>query len=185
MKTGRRLLLAAVAVGIAVTMLAAVSSASASVWKHEGANIAKPVKFKVTGEELLETGTGGMTCEIQATVVTEGGSVGEVTWFETTGCAGGFGDLAGCSAVASLALGLPWDVHVNTSTLAITKWRVRREFDAGCAVSELDKTIASVFVLPDVPAAISELEIIGKTGTYSIVGLLGVAAPNAGTYGIG
>jgi hypothetical protein len=184
MKTDRHLLLAAVAAALAVTMLTAVSSASAAVWKHEGVNITKPVKFKVTGEELFETGAGGMVCEIHATVVTEGGSVGEVTWFTATGCTG-FGDLTGCSVMATQAMGLPWVVDVNTSTLTITKWRVLRAFDAGCAVSELDKTISSVFVLPDVPAAISELEIIGKTGSYSMIGLLGVAAPNAGTYGIG
>lgn len=185
MKTDRRPLRVAVVAALAATMLATVSSASAAVWKHEGVNVTGPVKFTVTGGELIETPSGGMVCEVHATVATKGGSIGEVTSFASPECPTVFGNLAGCSVTASQALGLPWQIHVNASDLTITKWRVRRTFDAGCAVSELDKTIPSVTAMPDVPSAISELEISGETTGYSMLGSLSVAAPNTGTYGIG
>jgi hypothetical protein len=184
MKIDKRLLLAGLA--IAVTMFAAVStsSASAAVWTDKGVNVTKLISIGLTGGEIFESGTSGMSCEIVATLTTEGGSTGKITKWETKKCSGGFGEFAKCELATSESKGLPWTVDVNTTDLTFTNMRIRRTFKAGCPVAELDKTVTSTVEL-EVPTAITEVEFNGAIAGYKAFGSLTVDAPNSGTYGIG
>lgn len=185
MKIDRRLLLAGLA--IAVTMFAAVStsSASAAVWKDKGVNVTKLISIGLTGGEIFESGTSGMSCEIVATLTTEGGSTGKITKWETKKCNGGFGEFAKCELATSESKGLPWTVDVNATDLTFTNMHIRRTFKAGCPVAELDKTVSSTVTLLETPAAISEMEFSGSITGYKAFGSLNVEAAIAGTYGIG
>ncbi|HYJ22433.1 MAG TPA: hypothetical protein VEW07_10460 [Solirubrobacterales bacterium] len=187
MKIDRRLLLAGMA--IAVTMFAAVStsSASAAVWKDKGVNVTKLISIGLTGGEIFENnGASGMSCEIAATVTTEGGSTGKVTKWETKKCSGGFGEFAKCELATSESKNLPWTVDVNATDLTFTNMRIRRTFKAGCPITELDKTVTSTVSLLATPAAISEMDFTGSiAGPYKAFGTLKVEAAIAGTYGIG
>ncbi len=184
MKIDKRLLLAGLA--IAVTMFAAVStsSASAAVWKDKGVNVTKLISIGLTGGEVFESGTSGMSCEIVAILTTEGGSVGKITKWETKKCTGGFGEFAKCELATSESKALPWTVDVNATDLTITNMRIRRTFKAGCKIAELDKTLSSTVTL-NTPAAITEMEFSGSIAGYKAFGSLAVDAPNSGTYGIG
>lgn len=174
---------------IACFALAVPVLASGAVWKHKGVNLAKFVELSLPGGEVFETEISGeksgRSCEVKATLTTEGGSTAKITKYEIKSCATGFGKLAGCSVVAKEAKGLPWTVHVNASDLTITNMRVRRTFSAGCPLSELDKTITSTTVTLNTPAAISEMEFSGSTTNYKAFGSWKVEGLNAGTYGIG
>ena len=86
MKIDKRLLLAGMVV--AVAMFAVTASASAAVWKDKGVNVTKFISIGLTGGEVFESGTSGMSCEIVATLTTEGGSTGKITKFETKKCSG-------------------------------------------------------------------------------------------------
>lgn len=187
MKIDKRLLLAGLA--IAVTMFATVSasSASAAVWKDKGVNVTKLISIGLTGGEIFESGTSGMSCEIVATLTTEGGSTGKITKWETKKCSGGFGEFAKCELATSESKSLPWTVDVNATDLTFTNMRIRRTFKgAGCPVAELDKTVSPTVTLLETPAAISEMEFSGSiAGPYKTFGSLKVEAGIAGTYGIG
>jgi hypothetical protein len=180
-----QLRLALVAAVVACLALAVPTMASAAVWKHKGVNLAKFVELGLPGGEIFETGSGGMSCEVRAVLTTEGGSTGKITKFETKSCPTGFGNMSGCQLNTAEAKGLPWTVHVNATDLTITNMRTRRTFKAGCAVTELDKTIPSVTVTLNTPAAISEMEYSGAIVGYKTVGSLTVEGLNKGTYGIG
>jgi hypothetical protein len=185
MKIDRRLLLAGLA--IAVTMLGAVSTsaASAAVWKDKGVNVTKLITIGMTGGEIFESGTSGMSCEIVATLTTEGGSTGKITKWETKKCSGGFGEFAKCELLASESKGLPWTVDVNAMDLTFTNMHIRRTFKAGCPVAELDKTVSPTVTLLS-PTEITEMEFNGSiAGPYKAFGSLKVEAAIAGTYGIG
>jgi hypothetical protein len=185
MKIDKRLLLAGLA--IAVTMFATVSasSASAAVWKDKGVNVTKLISIGITGGEIFESGTSGMSCEIVATLTTEGASTGKITKWETKKCSGGFGEFAKCELATSESKGLPWTVDVNETDLTFTNMRIRRTFKAGCPVAELDKTVTSTVTLLS-PTEISEMEFTGSiAGPYKAFGSLKVEAGIAGTYGIG
>jgi hypothetical protein len=187
MKIDKRLLLAGLA--IAVTMFATVSasSASAAVWKDKGVNVTKLISIGLTGGEVFEVlpSASGMSCEIAATLTTEGGSTGKITKWETKKCSGGFGEFAKCELATSESKGLPWTVDVNTTDLTITNMRIRRTFKAGCPFAELDKTVTSTVTL-NTPTAITEMEFSGSiVGSYKAFGSLAVEAAIAGTYGIG
>lgn len=184
MKIDKRLLL--VSMAVAVTMFAAVfaSSASAAVWKDKGVNVTKLISIGLTGGEIFEFGTSGMSCEIVATMTTEGGSTGKVTKWETKKCSGGFGEFAKCELATTESKSLPWTVDVNTTDLTITNMRIRRTFKAGCPVTELDKTTSPTVTLL-APTAITEMEFSGSIAGYKNFGSFTVDAPNSGTYGIG
>jgi hypothetical protein len=184
MKIDKRLLLAGLA--IAVTMFAAVStsSASAAVWKDKGVNVTKLISIGLTGGEIFESGTSGMSCEIVATLTTEGGATGKITKWETKKCSGGFGEFAKCELASSESKGLPWAVDVNATDLTFTNMHIRRTFKAGCPVAELDKTVSSTVTL-QTPTEITEIEFSGAIAGYKAFGSLTVDAPNSGTYGIG
>jgi hypothetical protein len=185
MKSNRRLLIAGVIAAVAV--LAVPALALAAVWKDKGVNVTKFVEIGLSGGEIFETTTGnGMSCELHATLTTEGGSTGKITKFETKKCPTGFGTFAKCELNTAEPKGLPWTVHVNATDLTITGWHTKRTFKAGCATSELDKTITSVTVLLDNTTAISELEFSGEiAGSYKAFGSFIPDGAAKGTYGIG
>jgi hypothetical protein len=185
MKIDRRLLLAGLAVAVMMFAAVSTSSASAAVWKDKGVNVTKLITIGLTGGEVFESGTSGMSCEIVATLTTEGGSTGKITKWETKKCSGGFGEFAKCELASSVSLGLPWTVDVNATDLTFTNMHIRRTFKAGCKVAELDKTVSSTVTLLETPAAISEMEVSGSIAGYKAFGSLKVEAAIAGTYGIG
>jgi hypothetical protein len=169
----------------AVVLLAVPAFALAAVWKHGGTNVNSLVEINLTGGELFETSAGnGMNCEVKATLTTEGGSAATITAFETVKCPSGFGSFAKCELVSSQAKSLPWEVHVNTTTLTITGWRQKRVFDAGCSTSQYDKTITSMEVDLDTPSAITGMEFDGSTSGYAVIAGSFALSPS-GTYGIG
>jgi hypothetical protein len=184
MRIDKRLLLISMAVAMLLAAVSA-SSASAAVWKDKGVNVAKLVTINLTGGEIFESGTSGMSCEIVATLTTEGGSTGKITKWETKKCSGGFGEFSKCELSTSESKGLPWTVDVNTTDLTFTNVHIRRTFKAGCPVTELDKTVSPTVTLLS-PTAISEMEFTGTiAGPYKAFGSLKVEAAIAGTYGIG
>jgi hypothetical protein len=184
MRIDRRLLVASAIAAVAV--LAVPAMASASVWKDKGVNVTKFVEIGLSGGEIFETTSGnGMSCELHATLTTEGGNTGKITKFETKKCTTGFGEFAGCELNTAEAKGLPWTVHVNTSNLTITGLHTKRTFKAGCKTAELDKTIGSTPVTLETPTAITEMEFLGEIVGYKTVGSFTVDGTNSGTYGIG
>jgi hypothetical protein len=183
MKIHKRRLLAGLAAVLALSALTA-ASASAAVWKDKGVNVSKFVEIGLTGGELAEAGGKGLSCELHATLTTEGGSTGKITKYETKKCTG-FGELSTCEMATSESKGLPWTVDVNAADLTITNWHLRRTFKAGCATTEIDKTVGSVTVTLDVPSAITEMEFLGEITGFKTFGSFTVDSPNSGTYGIG
>ncbi len=184
MKIDKRLLLAGLAVAITMFSAVSTSSASAAVWKMGGVNVTKFVEIGLTGGEVSEAGEKRLSCEVHATLTTEGGSTGKITKYETKKCTGS-GELAKCELAASESKGLPWTVDVKTTDLVITGWHTRRTFKAGCATTEIDKTVSSVTVTLITPSAITEMEFLGEIAGYKTFGSWTVDAPNSGTYGIG
>lgn len=185
MEINKRLLL--VAVIAAVVVLAVPAFASAAVWKHGASNLSKFVSLGLTGGEIFSTSANdGMSCELHATLTTEGGSTGKITAFETKKCPTGFGTFAGCELSSAEAIGLPWTVHVNATDLSVTNWRTKRKFKAGCSTTELDKTLGTVILTLETPSAISEMSWLKEiTGGYKSGGTFTVEGSNKGTYGIG
>jgi len=172
----------------AIAMLAlcvTASFAAAAVWKDKGTNVSTPITINFTGGEIAEAGAKGLNCEIKMTMTTSGGSTGKVTALETVKCTT-FGELTGCELASSESLGLPWTVDVNATDLTITNWRTKRKFKAGCATTEIDKTVGSVTVtiLPTI-GEMNEVEFLGQITGYKTFGSLKVNSPNVGTYGIG
>jgi hypothetical protein len=184
MKSNKRLLIASAIAALVV--LAVPALALGSVWKDKGTNVTKFVEIGLSGGEIFEAPSeNGMSCEIHATLTTEGGSTGKITKFEIKKCPTGFGSFAKCELNTAEAKGLPWTVHVNTSDLTITNMRTKRTFKTGCSTSELDKTITSTTVTLNTPSAITEMEFLGETTGYKTFGSFTVDSPNSGTYGIG
>jgi hypothetical protein len=184
MKINRRLILAGVVA--AVVLLAVPALALASVWKDKGTNVTKFVEIGLSGGEIFEAPSGsGMSCELHATLTTEGGSTGKITKFETKQCPTGFGEFSKCELASAEAKGLPWTVHVNAEDLTITGWHTKRTFKAGCPTTELDKTLGSVTMTLETPAAITEMEWIAEIAGYRSFGSFTVDGTNSGTYGIG
>jgi hypothetical protein len=183
MKFDKRLLLAVLVLALG-SMATSVSAASAAVWKHGASNLGVHTEIGLTGGEVFESGTSGMSCEVLATITTSGGSTGTIKKWEVKNCGGGFGELAGCEVAATESKSLPWTLDVNTSDLSVTNMRIRRTFKTGCPIKEIDKTV-TMTMTPDVPAAITSFEFTGSTTGYKSFGSFTVNAPNSGTYGIG
>jgi hypothetical protein len=194
MKIKKILLLAGMA--LAATAFASPAGASGSVWRHEGVPLTTKVKLGLSGGEIFQLGVAdGMTCPVHATLFTEGGSTGKMTAFEISnvGCFG-FGEFGECEPIVAQAIGLPWLVDVNTSDLTITGGRIRRTFDAGCPIEEVESTLGAITATLNEPTEITELEFSGEgsadinpgsTTGYSTFGAFEVEGANAGTYGIG
>jgi hypothetical protein len=191
MKTNRRLLLAGVIAAVAV--LAVPALALAAVWKDHGTNVTKLIELTMSGGEVFETTAGnGMSCEIHATLTTEGGSTGKITKFEIKKCQAAFGSFATTKCELNTAEGrnLPWNVDVKETDLVVTNWRTKHTFKgASCKEPELEKTITSMTVgLQPSITEISELTFDGKLGepqTFRTFGSLSIQGENSGTYGIG
>jgi hypothetical protein len=175
--------------GLVVLLVMAVAgpaTASASVWKKEGVTLKSFVELGLTGGEIFETGgANGMSCKVTAKMTTEGGSTAQITSFKTVECPTGFGTMKGCTLVSAEAKGLPWKVTVNTSTLTITGMHVKRTFNSGCAVTELEKTITTSTVTLNTPTAITEMSFNGEISGYKAFGSWTVEGTNSGKYGIG
>lgn len=170
---------------VVLALAATAAIASAAVWKDGGTNVSSAIEIKFEGSEFWEPSAGNsMQCAEKFTLKTSGGSTAEITSFEITktGCAT-TGTLTGCELSTAEAKGLPWIVHANTEDLTITSLRIKRTFKAGCAISELDKTISSTVSLFS-PTAIESIETRGETGEYVQFGSF-EATTNSGTYGIG
>lgn len=126
-----------------------------------------------------------MSCEVKATMTTEGGSTAKITAYEIKSRGSGFGKMAGCEVSTKEAKGLPWTVDVDATDLTITNMRIKRTFKAGCKVTELDKTLTSVKVALNTPSKITEMEYSGSIAGYKAFGSWKVEGTNSGTYGIG
>jgi hypothetical protein len=177
MKTKARFPLACTAIAVSLGILAfAASAAVAAVWKHHGQNVQTPIQISLVGGEVFESGTSGMACEVSATITTSGGSTGTFTKWEVKNCSGGSGDLAGCTVQATEAKNLPWTLHLNATDLSVTSVRIRRVFNAGCPITEIDKTV-TMTMTPDAACTIKELEFQGATTGYQAFGSLTVVNP--------
>jgi len=193
MENNKRLLVAGVIA--AVVVLAVPALALAAVWKHGSENLSSAIELTMTGGEVFETTPGnGMSCEIHATLTTEGKSTGKITKFEIKKCSAGIGSFATtkCELNVGEGLGLPWTVDVKETDLEITNWRTKHTFKgASCKEPELDKTIAKMTVkLEPSTTAISELTFDGniiekEKQVYRSFGSLTIQGANNGTYGIG
>jgi hypothetical protein len=195
MKSNRRLLLAGVIA--AMVVLAVPALALAAVWKDKnGTKVTKFTEFTMNGGEIFETTEGnGMSCEIHATMTTEGGSDAKITKFEIKKCTAAFGSFATteCELNVGEGKGLPWTVDVNETDLTVTKWRTKHTFKgASCKEAELDKTISSMTVLLEPSATeMSEIAFNGvieneaEEQIFRTFGSLEIEGTNNGTYGIG
>lgn len=192
MKGNKRLLVAGVIAALVV--LAVPALALSSVWKDKGTNVSKFVELTMHGGEIFETTAGnGMSCEIHATLTTEGGSTGKITKFEIKKCPEPIGSFktTKCELNTATGLGLPWTVDVNATDLTVTNWRTKHTFKgASCKEPELDKTIASMTVtLEPSTTEISDLLFDGditEAGVqkYRSFGTLTIEGANNKTYGI-
>lgn len=194
MKGNKRLLIAGVIAALVMLAVPALALANA-VWKHKGANLSKFVELTMTGGEIFETTVGnGMSCEIHATMTTEGGNTAKITKYEIKKCPEPIGSFktTKCELNTATGLGLPWTVHVKTTDLVVTNWRTKHTFKgASCKEPELDKTIASMTVnLEPSTTEISDLLFDGditEAGVqkYRSFGTLTIQGANNKTYGIG
>jgi hypothetical protein len=192
MKLEKILLLAAMA--LAASAFVVPATASAAVWLHEGVPVEEHVELDLTGAEVFQTPKGGMICNLQATLATNGGSTAEIAGvaFENEGCTG-FGGLAKCTLIAAEATSSPWTVDVNAEDLTITSNDIRRTFDPECPVEELESKVAALKATPDNTGAIAELAFSGEgtahfeasETTYTTFGSFILDEEDAGTYGIG
>ncbi|HET8863510.1 MAG TPA: hypothetical protein VFM94_09705 [Solirubrobacterales bacterium] len=197
MKGNKRLLIAGAITALAV--LAVPALALSAVWKDHGTNVTKSIELKMSGGEIFETTAGnGMNCEVSATLITEGGSTGEITKFEIKKCPEAFGSFktTKCEFNTGAGKGLPWTVDVNATDLTVTKWRTQHTFKGtSCKEPELDKTITSMTVtLEPSTTEISDLLYDGditeeiekvKVQKYRTAGTLTIEGANNKTYGIG
>lgn len=194
MKSNRRLLIAGVIA--AMVVLAVPALALAAEWKdNNGTKVTKFTEFTMNGGEIFETTEGnGMSCEVHATMTTEGGSTAKITKYEIKKCTASFGSFATtkCELNVGEGKGLPWTVDVNATDLTVTNWRTKHTFKgAECKEAELDKTISSMTVMLEPSTTeMSELSFDGKLlsegkQTYRSFGSLEIEGTNKGTYGIG
>jgi hypothetical protein len=195
MKSNKRLLIAGVIA--AMVVLAVPVLALAAEWKDKnGTKVTKFTEFTMHGGEVFETTPGnGMTCEMHATMTTEGGSTAKITKYEIKKCEGTFGTFKAtkCELNVGEGKGLPWTVDVNPTDLTITNFRTKHTFKgAECKEPELDKTIASMTTkIEPIATEMSVLSLDGKLENEKKEQIFrDAAAPeiegtNSGTYGIG
>lgn len=194
MKLRKILLLGAMAV--LALALAGPASAGAAEWKHGASPLEEHVEIGLFGSEIFVTEAGAMICEVDATLTTEGGSVGQIGNYETTECMGLTGAMEGCSVVATEQVGGPWAVDVNATDLTVTGNTLLRTFDPECPVKTIESTVPELTTTAPDPAAITELEYFdfgsgsasidgGEPGKYQVFGSWFLAGEASGTYGIG
>jgi hypothetical protein len=177
-------------VAVLALALAGPANAAAAEWTHEGAPLEEHVEIGLFGSEIFITEAGGMICEVDATLTTEGGESGQITNYETTKCMGLFGELAGCTVATTEQPGGPWPVDVTGNDLTVTEATLLRTFNEGCPVETIESTLPELTMTTPEPEAISELEYFGSgsasinggpVGEYEVIGSWFAA----GTYGIG
>ncbi|HET7443913.1 MAG TPA: hypothetical protein VFJ57_04575 [Solirubrobacterales bacterium] len=194
MKLNRTYLLILAAVA-AVAALAIPASASAAVWLQEGKALEKTAEFNASGGEVIEVGGGVMLCESSAAFKAEKGSTGTVGYVAApASCVGLAGNLAECTATAAGSTGGPWTVHVNTTDLTVTGWKVDYAFNAGCAVETVETSFPELKLTPrEDPEAFNLLEfsgsgtakVDGKEAELGYFGSLSLPEEEFGKYGIG
>lgn len=194
MKLNRTYLLILAAVA-AVAALAIPASASAAVWLQEGKALEGSAEFTAAGGEVIEVGGGVMLCESSATFKAEKGSTGTVAYTVAPAtCVGLAGNLAECTASSVTSTGGPWTVHVNTTDLTATNWKVDYSFNAGCAVKTIESSFPELKLTPqEDPEAFHLLEfsttgtakVDGKEAELGYFGSLSLPEEEFGKYGIG
>lgn len=187
MMRNKRGLLGSLMVVVALAALVIPAAASAAVWKKGGTTVTSNFELGLTGAENyeVESSGGGVQCNEHMTMAYNATTKATtVTKFENKGGCKTFGTYAACTAQTVEAIGLPWSVTLNTSTLTVTGMHVKHTFKSGCAKPEINQTLNMTVNLFS-PTAISEMEFIGSSGTYKQFGSLTVDSPNSGVYGIG
>jgi hypothetical protein len=172
---------------LALTALVVPAMASAAVWKKSGTTVTSNFELGLTGAENyeVESSAGGVQCNEHMTMAYNATTkVTQITKFENKGSCKTFGTYASCTAQTVEAIGLPWTVTQNTSTLTVTNMHMKHTFKTGCAKPEINQTLNMTVNLFS-PTAISEMEFIGTSGAYKQFGSLTVDSPNSGVYGIG
>jgi len=124
----------------------AASSASASVWKDHGTNVSKAIEIGLTGGEIAEAGKRARAAKIHLVLTNLGWQHRDNHQIRKQKAVRTFGELSSCTLNTAEGVGLPWTVDVNTSDLTITSWHTKRTFKAGCATTEINKTVGSVTV---------------------------------------
>lgn len=184
-KQDKRRLLAVVLAATAVVALVGSATASASVWKDAGVTVNKEFSIGLTGAQNyeMENSAGGVQCSEHFTLKFNGTSTTTLGSFENKGCTT-FGTYKSCTVATVEAIGQPWTVTLEASTLKIPNFRVKHTFKAGCAKGEINQLL-SVTMTPESASNITELNTLGTSGTFKQFGTFTVDAPNSGTTGIG
>jgi hypothetical protein len=174
--------LAVSALVIAVAFCGFSATASATVWKKEGKNLASLAELTLGGIAAFYTPTGLIVCSASfGTMTTEGGSTAKIASMSYSTCEGEY-DFKGC-VIKVEARGLPWAVTVNTeSTLAISNMKLRHII-SGCAASTFEKTVATTTVALTSPYSINKMGWVGSAEKYGADGEFAVTPANV--YGIG
>jgi hypothetical protein len=192
-----------------VAAFAVPATASAGLWKHHATNIQQNQQITLTGNAKFDSGAiGNIECQTTSQLTaTAGTTTGTVTQFTpdldeanstvTTKCkAGGF--LAGCQVHSAVPSGLPWTVHNNTKTVAITNGDITVGFTGGfCPGDTATVTASTVTATPNQPKTVSSFTLSGQvqvhilkggvtqaTSTATVSGTQNILAPNAATYSL-
>ena len=186
MMRNKRELLGSLMVVVALAALVLPAAASAAVWKKGGTTVTSSFELGLTGAQNYETesSAGGTQCNEHMTMAYNATTKATtITKFENKGCTT-FGTYAKCTVQTAEAIGLPWSVTLNATTLTVTNMHLKHTFKTGCAKPEINQTL-NMTLTPDSTSAISSLEFFGSSGTYKQFGTFTVDSPNSGVYGIG
>lgn len=186
MKLGKRRLLAVALAAVAVLALVGSATASAAVWKENGVTVTKAFEMGTLGpgNYEAESGEGGVQCSERFVISFNGVSTTTISKFENKGSCKTFGTYAACTVSTVEAIGLPWTVTLNASTLTINNMHMKHTFKAGCAKGEINKTL-NVTLTPDSTSKISTFEILGTSSPFKQYGSSEIEGTNKAKYGIG
>ena len=187
MKQDKRRLLAVALAAVAVLALAGSATASAAVWKENGVTVTKSFSMSTLGPGSYEaeSGVGGVQCSERFTIsFNETTKATTISAFENKGSCKTFGSYAACTASTVEAIGLPWTVTLNATTLTINNMHMKHTFKVGCAKPEINKTL-NVTLTPDLTTKISTFESLGTSTPYKQFGSSEIEGTNKGKYGIG
>jgi hypothetical protein len=181
---------AALLVGMAIAMLTAPASASATEWLHEGAPLEEAQGVALTGQITVANSVGSFACEIHLLATLSPGSTGSVYDEElTTNTCVGFGGYSTCKVTSDNHLKLPLPVHIVSKSI-FTLVGFKYFFHLKCpGINDIDLEVEvpEIGLVPDDPEAISELSFSesgeSNHGAVTVYGNLGISP--AGTYGVG
>lgn len=182
----RRRLLALLLSAAAVLSLAGSATASAAVWKDGGKEVTSPFALGLSGgaNYEIEEGSGGVQCKEQMTLSSTGGSNASITAFVDSACVT-LGTLSGCTVQSTEAIGLPWSVTLGTESETIVGMHVKHKFKAGCATTEINKTLnVPLTPLSTEAGTIEGFEMFGAEGEYRQFGSYAIEGAGKGTYEI-